>query len=224
MAEESGNKRAAVRAGVEPQGNLRSLLGYGRLGRVLLLGVVLAVVAASCGGSSGTDGVVTSGGGTGTDTATSKETVPDFSFTLYRGESKLGAETLNLSDLGSRPVVLNFWAALCPPCRAEMPDLQRFYEEFNDRVTLIGIDIGQFTGLGNQSEAKNLLSELEITYPTGFTDDGSVVPGYKVLSMPTTIFINSRGEVFKKWSGALNLDVLAEVTTKMLDQEPGSST
>ncbi len=224
MAEEGGSKRAAVRAGVEPRGNLRGALRYGRLGRVLLLGVVLAVVAASCGGSSGTDAAVTSEEGTGTDTATSKETVPDFSFTLYRGESKLGAETLSLSDLRGRPVVLNFWAALCPPCRAEMPDLQRFYEEFNDRVTLIGIDIGQFTGLGNQSEARNLLSELDITYPTGFTDDGSVVTGYKVLSMPTTIFINSRGEVFKKWSGALNLDVLAEVTTKMLDQELSSPT
>ena len=126
------NKRATARAVTEPKGNLQSLLRYGRLGRVLLLGVVLAVVAASCGGSSGTDALVTSEGCTGTDTAISKETVPDFSFTLYRGESKLGAETLRLSELRGRPVVLNFWAGLCPPCRAEMPDFQRFYEEFDD--------------------------------------------------------------------------------------------
>lgn len=209
METEAVNKREAARARVEPQRRPRSLPRYGRLGRMLLLGVVLAVVAASCGGSSSTDA------------APSKDPAFDFSFALYQGESELGAETLSLSDLRGRPVVLNFWAGSCPPCRAEMPDLQRFYEEFNDRVTLIGIDIGQFTGLGNQSEAKNLLSELGVTYPTGFTEDGSVVRQYKVLSMPTTVFIDSKGDVFKTWGGLLNQAVLTDVITEMLNQESG---
>ena len=84
---------------------------------------------------------------------------------------------------------------------------------------MIGIDIGQFIGLGDQRDAENLLSELQITYPTGYAEDGGVVRKYHVLSMPTTVFINSKGEVFRKWAGILNRDVLAEVTTEMLNQE-----
>ena len=60
---------------------------------------------------------------------------------------------------------------------------------------------------------------LGVTYPNGFTDDSSVVSQYRVLSMPTTIFINSRGEVFRRWNGALNQEVLIEVTNDMLRQE-----
>jgi len=60
---------------------------------------------------------------------------------------------------------------------------------------------------------------LGITYPNGFTDEGGVVSQYRVVSMPTTIFINSRGEVFRRWSGALNQEVLTEVVEEMLSQE-----
>ena len=186
------------------------LIGHSKFRRALLLGVVLAVIAASC------------GGGSGTDTAT-EDLAFDFSFTLYQGEDKLGASTMNLSDLRGKPTVLNFWAGLCPPCRAEMPDLQRFYDEFGDRATLIGVDIGQFLGLGNKSDAQSLLDELGVTCPAGYTDDGSVPRQYEVLGMPSTVFITSKGEVFKTWTGLLNQAVLTEVTSEMLNQEPGLS-
>ena len=116
-------------------------------------------------------------------------------------------------------MVLNFWAGLCPPCRAEMPDLQLFYEDFKEKVTLIGIDVGQFTNLGSQREAQNLLNKLDITYPAGFTTDASVVRKYEVFSMPTTVFINSKGEIFKKWGGLLTLEVLTDVSNEMLALE-----
>lgn len=209
------NRWAAARSGAEPQGSHRILHRCVWLGRRGLLAAVLAIILVSCGGGSGTD----SAPSTDKD---ARDLASDFSFTLYQGESKLGAETLNLSDLLGRPVVLNFWAGLCPPCRAEMPDLQDFYEEFSDRVTLIGIDLGQFTGLGTQRDARDLLAELGVTYPAGFTGDSSVVREHQVFSMPSTVFINSNGEVFRKWNGALNRDLLAEVTTDMLNQESGS--
>jgi len=218
MAIRADSERVEAIAAVAPQPDRRGLIWHSKLGRVLLLGFVLAVVAASCGGASGGGNE----GGSGTDTA-SKDLAPDFSFTLYQGEGELGAATLNLSDLRGKPTVLNFWAGLCPPCRAEMPDLQRFYDEFGDQATLIGIDIGQFLGLGNKNDAKSLLNELGVTYPTGYTDDGSVARQYKVLGMPTTVFITSNGEVFKTWSGLLNQAVLAEVTTEMLSQEAALS-
>lgn len=61
--------------------------------------------------------------------------VENFSFTLFQGESRLGAEKLNMDQVLGKPIVLNFWAGQCPPCRAEMPDLQEFYEGSKDEVT-----------------------------------------------------------------------------------------
>ena len=147
-----------------------------------------------------------------------KDLAPDFQFTLFQGEAKLGSGEMNLRELQGKPVILNFWAGLCPPCRAEMPDLQEFYDEFSDRVTLIGIDIGQFTGLGSQKDATDLLEELEITYPAGFTNDASVIKDYRILGMPTTIFIDADGTIFKTWVGALNASVLRKQTNAMLSQ------
>ena len=218
MAKDAANKRTPSRVTAGRQGNL---IWYGVFGAMVLLGAVLAVNLANGGGDSGNnassgDQADSSSGGT------SKVLAPDFEFTLYQGSSQLGAGNLALSDLRGRPVVLNFWAGQCPPCRAEMPDFQLFYEDFNDQVTVVGIDVGQFIGLGDQQDARNLLDELSITYPTGFANDANVVRQYQVLSMPTTVFINSRGEVFRKRSGLLNRDVLAEVTTMMLNQESGS--
>ena len=144
--------------------------------------------------------------------------VKNFSFTLFQGEKVLGAEKMEMDQLRGKPIVLNFWAGQCPPCRAEMPDLQRFYDGFKDDVTLLGIDVGQFTGLGTRRDARNLLTELGITYPAGYTGDGSVVRKYEVLGMPTTVFINADGTVFETWSGGLNLDILARLSGAMLRQ------
>ena len=204
MEEDTLTTRSAVRTREEALGSCRHLSW--------IAGLALAIILViSCGGDSGINRV-----------ATPKDMAPNFSFTLYQGEVELGAEALELSDLRGRPTVLNFWAGLCPPCRAELPDLQLFYEDFNDRVTVVGVDIGTFTGLGNQDDARNLLRELAINYPNGYTSDDSVVRRYQVLSMPTTFFINSKGEIFKKWNGALNRDILTEQTTELLNQESGS--
>ena len=131
----------------------------------------------------------------------------------------VGGQELDLHSLiGSKPIVLNFWAGLCPPCRAGMPDLQEFNQEYKDQALLLGIDLGQFFGLGNLEDAKNLLKELEVTYPAGSTADSDLVKNYKVLAMPTTIFINTDGTIVNKWTGALNSSVLSGETTKMLER------
>ena len=146
------------------------------------------------------------------------EAAPDIAIELYQGQEELGAATINFSELRGRPVVLNFWAGLCPPCRAEIPHFQEFADRFDSRVLVMGLDVGQFTQLGNQEDAKVLLQELSVTYPAGFTLDGGVMKNYEVLTMPTTVFINADGEVFRKWSGVLNLEKLTEITNEMLAQ------
>ncbi len=194
----------------------------GRPGAIAIFLTVMAVVLAACGGAASPSSSGPSSDNQGSEvsnsTSSDKDLAPNFEFTLFQGEEALGAAGMNLHQLTGKPVVLNFWAGLCPPCRAEMPDLQEFYDEFKDRVTLVGIDLGQFTGLGTLQDAKDLLEELEITYPAGSTSDSSVISKYRVFGMPTTVFIDADGRVFKNWGGALNSDVLSEQTNKMLSQ------
>ncbi len=173
---------------------------------------MLIVSTISCHNNSGLDSSFGS-------STSSGELAPDFAVTMFQGQNVVGGESVTLGSLvGERPIVLNFWAGLCPPCRAEMPDLQEFNEEFQDRALLLGVDLGQFTGLGNASDAKELLADLAVTYPAGFTSDSAVIRNYQILGMPTTIFIDREGQIFSKWTGALNRTVLVEKTQGMLGQ------
>ena len=175
-----------------------------RLWALLLLPAVAIAIAACSGGET-----------------VERPAAPDFEFTLYQGEGELGATDLSMSDLQGKPVVLNFWAGLCPPCRAEMPDFQAFSDDNRDSVLVLGIDVGQFTNLGTQEDARILLSDLGISYPAGYTTDGTIMRRYEVLGMPTTVFINSSGEIFRLWGGILDHEVLQDITNEMLAEEAG---
>ena len=143
----------------------------------------------------------------------------DFAFTLFQGEDVLDKRELRLSDLEGKPVVLNFWARFCTPCWSEMPELQDFYEEYGEDVLLLGIDVGQFTGLGSPKDAGKLLSSLGVTYPAGYTDDAQVVRNYQVRAMPTTVFITAEGGVFRTWTGSITREAVTAIAREMLEGE-----
>jgi hypothetical protein len=100
-----------------------------------------------------------------------------------------------------------------------MPELQDFYEEYDDRVRLLGIDVGQFTGLGSHKDAGRLLDSLGVTYPAGYTDDGRVVRDYQIRAMPTTAFITAEGEVFRLWTGSITREEVTTIVRMMLEEE-----
>ena len=207
MARSPTSKRSAAAAKKASNDRRSKNMWFGGLDAAGLAVVVAVIVLSSFSGNSG------SAGGNRADGV-----VENFSFTFFQGQERLGAEKLDIDQILGKPIVLNFWAGQCPPCRAEMPDLQEFYEGSKDEVTLLGIDVGQFTGLGTRRDARNLLKELGITYPAGYTGDGSVVRKYEVLGMPTTVFINADGTVFETWSGGLNLNILERLSGAMLKQ------
>ena len=145
----------------------------------------------------------------------------DFPIETYPGEEFATGTELTFSHFfaDGKPVILNFWAGLCPPCRAEMPDFQEFDEQNRDRVILVGVDIGQYLGLGNREDAAELLKELGITYPTGLTSEASVTRHYNVLGMPTTVFLNPDGTVFRTWNGILTKEQLNDRADELLDAQ-----
>lgn len=144
--------------------------------------------------------------------------VGDFEIVAYQSAAELGGERVQFSAVlaQGKPVVLNFWAGLCPPCRAEMPEFQEVSDQFAGRIVLLGIDLGPFTGLGSVEQGRALLEDLGITYPAGTTEDASVVSRFQVLGMPTTMFVTPDGGVTHKWTGLLTRDKLVELTRELL--------
>ena len=142
---------------------------------------------------------------------------PDLEISAYQGQETLGGESASLSSVlaQGKPVVLNFWAALCPPCRAEMPEFQRVHEHRGDEVTILGVDIGPQQFLGTREEGRALLQELGVTYPAGTTYDETVAREFEIVGMPTTIFIRADGSVARKWSGILTEDKLNELVDEL---------
>ena len=175
-----------------------------QLARVLRAGLVAAVLAlvAACGGgaSSGVDGR------------------PDLEIEAYQGQDALGGDVVLLSDVVAqgKPVVLNFWAALCPPCRIEMPDFQRVYEARGEEALILGVDVGPQFRLGSREEGQALLAELGVRYPAGTTFNETVARDYEILSMPTTLFITADGRVVRTWSGFLTEEKLDELVDELI--------
>ena len=148
----------------------------------------------------------------------------DFQISAYQGENHLGSDEVNLSELlaQGKPVVLNMWAGLCPPCRLEMPDLQAVHHAFQDQIILVGLDVGPFTALGTRDDGRALLQELGITYPAGTTFDAEVVRAYQLTGMPSTFFIKPNGEITRKWTGLLTEAKLTELVEDLLKASEGS--
>ncbi|MDA1036569.1 MAG: TlpA disulfide reductase family protein [Chloroflexi bacterium] len=143
---------------------------------------------------------------------------PDVLISMYQGANVVGGDEVRLSEVvgQGKPVVLNFWAALCGPCRAEMPDFQRVAEERSDEITVLGIDIGPQQFLGSRAEGQALLADLGVTYPVGTTFDNKVVRNFEVVGMPTTFFIKPDGSLHRSWSGLLTEGKINEIIDEML--------
>ena len=144
---------------------------------------------------------------------------PDFELIAYQGHETLGGERVKLSEiLGKlrRPVVLNFWAAQCPPCRVEMKEFQQVHQTHGDRLLVLGVDMGPFTNLGTAEEARQLLQELQVSYPVGIAAGESVVRDYKILGLPATFFLKPGGEIQRTWTGVLDRDKLTELVAELL--------
>ena len=143
----------------------------------------------------------------------------DFEFSMYQGDIGVPQQNAKYSEIfpSEKPVVFNFWAGRCPPCRAEMPAFQRVYDRFKDDVLLFGLDVGPFMSLGSNDDARRLLRELGITYPTGYAHDRSPVRQRNITSMPTTLFMTSDGKIKRKWVGLLQEDQMIDMVEELLE-------
>ncbi len=118
--------------------------------------------------------------------------VPSATFDLF------GGSPATLADYRGKPLVLNFWAAWCPACVAEMPSFQKVHENLGGEVIFLGLDVRD-----TRSAADALIERTGVTYLLGEDPDGAILASFDGIAMPTTIFIDAEGNVVGRHSGTI---------------------
>jgi cytochrome c biogenesis protein CcmG/thiol:disulfide interchange protein DsbE len=105
--------------------------------------------------------------------------------------SSLSTETVDLNDLRGQPVLINFWASWCPPCKAEIPALNAVNQAYRDSgLVVLGVNA---TNQDSVAQAQDFASNYAISYTVLLDLDGKVANLYQVNSLPTTYFIDRQG-------------------------------
>jgi cytochrome c-type biogenesis protein len=155
--------------------------------------------------------------GAGEETEAQENKIPALDFEL---EDQFG-NLHKLSDYEGKTIFLNFWATWCPPCRAEMPDIQRLYEEYDtegeDALIILGV-AGPDTGNEkSREEIARFLEENGYTYPVLMDMDWSLFGGYGIQAFPTTFMIDREGNVFGYASGQLTYDMMKDIIHQTME-------
>ena len=124
---------------------------------------------------------------------------PDFAMQDWEGN------TLRLSEFEGKPVILNFWASWCGPCKSEMPEFEEAYKKYGDEIHFIMLNC---TDGDDMKDAKALIEENGYTFPVYFDTTGEASYIYGASSIPMTIFIDANGELMTYAVGALTGDML----------------
>lgn len=112
-----------------------------------------------------------------------------------------------------RPVVINFWAEWCEPCRVEAPLLQESWLEHGGEVVVIGI---QTLDKGRQAAGRAFIDEFGLTFPNVVDDDSRIGRSYGLFGVPETFFISADGTLVEKYAGILTHQVLSDSIGRIL--------
>lgn len=133
------------------------------------------------------------------------DSAPDFTLQTLDGKEA------KLSDFRGKPVFVNFWATWCPPCRAEMPDMQELYDNMDIEVLAVNMTDTESSEDGVASFA----ADMELTFPVLMDTEGTVSDKYNVKAYPTSYMVDAEGKISHVAYGAMNYNTMVQEFEKM---------
>ena len=112
--------------------------------------------------------------------------------------SLAGTTELNLAAI-DEPMLINLWATWCTPCKRELPDLQRVYDDPTTTVRIVGVNIGD-----DESSVREYTEKIGVTFEQFLDFDGTIETALRVSSLPATALIGADGEVITVHQGVLD--------------------
>src|SRR3990167_8622748 len=152
---------------------------------VIAIGLLIFAKFSSNNTTSGTASIHNSTSGSSTKLA------PDFTL------QKLGGGAITLSEFkGKKPVVVDFWASWCPNCRRDMPNLNRFYEKYKDKVEVIGVNLQE-----KESTIQNFIDSRGINFPIALDPRGEASRAFGIQYTNTHFLIDINGNLVRTIPG-----------------------
>lgn len=134
------------------------------------------------------------------------EPAPDVTFEYF------DQTTGSLDDFDGQPMVVNFFASWCGPCRAEMPEFEQVFQSFDGDVAFLG-----FNTQDRREDGLAVAEETGVTYTLARDPDGSIYDAFEGIgTMPMTVFVDADGEVVKTWNGPLDGEELTQIIEQSL--------
>lgn len=131
----------------------------------------------------------------------------DYDFKL----EDLNGNMVSLSDYKSKKVFLNFWATWCPPCKAEMPDIEKLYQETKDSdLIILAVNVGE-----DKNTVQNFIRNNGYNFPILLDVKGEVSRKYQVTGIPTSYFIDTAGYLDDGATGAIPLESMKEFVSNL---------
>jgi len=126
----------------------------------------------------------------------------------------LDGETMQLSDFQGERVMINFWATWCPPCKQEMPDMERFYQEHDPVILSVNLTDEEMS----TKQVGQFIQELELTFPILLDKEGEVGNLYRIQPIPTTYMVDAEGIIQFKSIGALSYEQMVKQFEQMKEE------
>ena len=123
----------------------------------------------------------------------------------------LDGKEVSLSDFKGKKVFLNFWASWCPPCKAEMPDIEKLYNETKDSdLVILAINLGE-----SKKDVTSFLENNKYNFPVLLDSDQTIAQQYNVQYIPTSFFIDEDGNIIKTKTGPMTLEEMKSYISEL---------